>query len=80
MKHSYRVECECHRCAGERGRRAAQSANNPQHAQRAAEMRRSQAIRRERLALRRKGPRRPVVGSQEWAETRGDDLGESPDY
>ena len=23
---------------------------------------------------------RPVWGSQEWAETRADDLGESPDY
>lgn len=32
---------------------------------------------------RRRKPRaerRPAVGSQEWAETRGDDLGESPDY
>lgn len=24
--------------------------------------------------------RKPAVGSQEWAETRGDDLGDSPDY
>lgn len=23
---------------------------------------------------------KPTYGSQEWAETRGDDLGESPDY
>lgn len=29
---------------------------------------------------RRKSSRSPIVGSAEWAETRGDDLGESPDY
>lgn len=28
--------------------------------------------------LRRKPILRPMWGSQEWAETRGDDLGESP--
>lgn len=33
-----------------------------------------------RKARRQGSSRRPVVGSAEWAETRGDDLGESPDY
>ena len=28
----------------------------------------------------RKNERSPEQGSQEWAETYGDDLGESPDY
>ena len=36
---------------------------------------------RAKVGRRRKSStRRPVWGSQEWAETRGDDLGESPDY
>lgn len=30
--------------------------------------------------LRRKPIQRPMFGSQEWAETRGDDLGLSADY
>ena len=32
------------------------------------------------LSKRKPRERRPAWGSQEWAETRGDDLGESPDY
>ncbi len=33
-----------------------------------------------RKRSRRKPQRRPVYGSAEWAETRGDDLGESGDW
>lgn len=29
---------------------------------------------------RKQGERRPAAGTQEWAETRDDDLGESGDY
>ena len=69
MKHSYSVTCQCPRCTRERARRAAQ-------------------VRRDDLNTRHRAfydqpvrqSRRPVPGSQEWAETRGDDLGESPDY
>jgi hypothetical protein len=32
------------------------------------------------IALRKKASGKPAYGTQEWAETRGDDLGESPDY
>lgn len=70
MKHSYREGCLCVRCERELKRRTAQSAADPR--------RQTQPPKR-----RRKKPtpeRRPVVGSAEWAETRGDDLGESPDY
>lgn len=35
---------------------------------------------RRKARTNRFNARRPAHGSQEWAETRGDDLGESPDY
>lgn len=35
---------------------------------------------RRRLERRAGASRSPVVGSAEWCETRGDDLGHSPDY
>lgn len=68
MKHSYRADCDCKRCARERKRRAARAALND-------------GIRR-LYAQRSRKPRdrRPAPGSQQWAETRGDDIGESPDY
>lgn len=69
MKHSYRAECGCERCTKELARRTAQSAAafraNPRPLKRASQ---------------RPSTRRPTPGSAEWAETRGDDLGESPDY
>jgi hypothetical protein len=69
MKHSYRLDCDCARCVRERNRRISQAqARDTRH--RSAPHRRPQ----------RRRERRPVPGSQEWAETRGDDLGESPDY
>lgn len=75
MKHSYTVGCACQRCTRERTRRTAQSsadfARNPQ--------RRSDALKAARKRVRT-FERRPIVGSAEWAETRGDDLDESPDY
>jgi hypothetical protein len=67
MKHPYRPECACARCEKEKARRTAQGqAINPYH------------VRQVRQAKRQ--TRRPAVGSQEWAESRGDDLGESGDY
>jgi hypothetical protein len=74
MKHSYDVACECSRCSKERARRDAQSLAN------AGRTPIYGPGRRYRLNGQRKETRRPVWGSQEWAETRGDDLGESPDY
>jgi hypothetical protein len=35
---------------------------------------------RKRRKPRKLQTRQPTPGSAEWAETRGDDLGESPDY
>lgn len=74
MKHAYKVGCECKRCLREAARRAAQSYAGGSR----------EALARARALLRRpargKGSRRPVPGSAEWAETRGDDLGDSPDY
>jgi hypothetical protein len=72
MKHSYRADCDCTRCTNERTRRSGQA-----HADTA---------RRSWPAVRYRGrrasvTRRPTPGSQEWAETRGDDIdSESGDY
>lgn len=67
MKHPYKEGCDCRRCAKELTRRTAQSANDFTHDvhRRTAHhhFRRQNSINR-----------RPVVGSQEWAETRGDDI------
>ncbi len=60
MKHPYSNTCECHRCTRERTRREHQSATTPHLTHRSS---------RPRLKTRR-----PVWGSQEWAETRGDDI------
>lgn len=68
MKHSYRPECTCDRCNGERNRRERQADQN-------AARRRPCAIRtsygRRNVSC---SERRPTPGSQEWAETRGDDI------
>lgn len=39
-----------------------------------------QAATKRRRKAHKPVERRPEPGSAEWAETRGDDLGESPDY
>jgi len=77
MKHSYRPECQCERCGKERTRRASQSATDAAHDPHRRTMHHTM---RRQNSQARKATRRPVPGSQEWAETRGDDLGESPDY
>lgn len=64
MKHSYIIGCGCERCTKECARRSAQSAADiALH---------PPVIKRTRR--RRVASRRPVWGSQEWAETRGDDI------
>lgn len=74
MKHSYRAECECSRCTKERTRRDKQGMGRAiSNATRLGKV-------AKQMARSRTQTRRPIVGSQEWAETRGDDLGESPDY
>lgn len=65
MKHSYRADCDCKRCTNERARRDAQS--------------RARIANKAWPSVRYRGrrapaQRRPVPGSQEWAETRGDDI------
>lgn len=65
MKHSYRAECQCARCTKELERRTKQSGAAPvKHI----------PVKRERTRTHK-----PEWGSQEWVETRGDDLGESND-
>lgn len=72
MKHSYQMACDCARCLKERERRSAQSAGDRRNRP-MPEVRRRRRVRTE--------TRRPVAGSQEWAETRGDDIdSESGDY
>lgn len=68
MKHAYTVDCDCKRCTREAVRRDKQSQQN-------FGLRLQSNGFTTRTA--RKGSRRPLVGSQEWAETRGDDI---PDY
>jgi hypothetical protein len=71
MKHPYQATCDCPRCVKERARRTIQSATDP----------RTRTI-TGRFKVRRSNIReveRPTPGSQAWAETRGDDLGESED-
>lgn len=63
MKHSYTVGCDCGRCTRELARRTAQSFTEAQ--------RHPKPVRRPRA---RRSTRKPTWGSQEWAETRGDDL------
>lgn len=73
MKHPYRPECQCDRCQAEKARRTSQArANHVRHSW--------PAIRYRGRRTTRPSTRRPTPGSQEWAETRGDDLDESPDY
>ena len=69
MKHPYALGCDCKRCAREAVRRDAQSRRDALN----ADNRRfyAQPVRKVRT---------PVPGSQEWAETRGDNLGYSGDY
>lgn len=59
MKHSYDATCNCARCDKESNRRRRQALNDGRARFYAQPVRRS---------------RRPVHGSQEWAETRGDDI------
>lgn len=71
MKHAYIVGCECARCAKEAIRRNTQSrqTSGNHYTEVRARFTRIRATRR-----------RPVVGSQEWAETRADDIDYSGDY
>ncbi len=73
MKHAYATGCSCARCARERTRRGVQSNAAPIDF---GKVRRGIAAERRR----QRGSRSPAPGSAEWAETRGDDLGASPDY
>ena len=75
MKHPYRLDCDCSRCSKERARRDNQSKQNI-----AVRGIHAALIRSERNHRRRTSECKPAFGSAEWAETRGDDLGESPDY
>lgn len=68
--HSYTLGCTCPRCTKEAIRRNAQSLTDPRRKFTAAKPKRT----------RRKPQHRPIPGSQEWAETYSDDLGDSPDY
>ena len=68
MKHSYQLDCACHRCTRERQRRADQSELSPRTPVYVARVSRHLAR------------HRPTWGSQAWAETRGDDLGPSGDW
>jgi len=72
MKHSYRPECKCDRCAREKTRRTLQSAANPQRIRPTKRGRKPAWIADRDSAY--------PVGSQEWAELSGDDLGLSGDY
>jgi hypothetical protein len=67
-KHPYNPACVCSRCAKERLRRDAQS-RRPDELNSGHRRFYQQPIRRRRVTTRR-----PTPGSQEWAETRGDDL------
>jgi hypothetical protein len=69
-RHPFDTDCNCARCLKELRRRTAQSARDPRTLTHAT---------RKRFARIRE-TRRPIVGSAEWAETRGDDLGYSGDY
>ncbi len=71
MRHSYRPECLCDRCAREKTRRTAQSLRNPQRIKPARRGRKPAWV-MDRDSY-------PTAGSQEWAETRGDNLGLSED-
>lgn len=68
MKHPYTVGCPCLRCIRELARRDAQARRDNLNSGRRRFY--QQPVRRDR---------RPAPGSQEWAETRGDDIGESLD-
>ena len=70
MKHSYQFDCACNRCGKEHERRTRQRVLG--HL--------SPASWRKPRQKRGKGSRSPIVGSAEWAETHGDDLGYSGDY
>lgn len=66
MKHPYTVDCPCKRCTKELARRqlqATSSSRTPQY-RRSAHHYGNGPVRE----------RRPVHGSQEWAETRADDI------
>ncbi len=85
-KHPYATTCDCPRCTRERARRTIQSASDPRTVTGRFRTRRFPAPQRlyrahnyltQAQAVERM--RRPVPGSQEWAETRGDDLGPSED-
>lgn len=64
MKHSYDSNCGCRRCTKERARRDMQSRQDAI----------GDAHRTAVHHLTRLRSRRPIPGSQEWAETRGDDI------
>lgn len=70
MKHSYRPECTCNRCSKERARRAGQGRNEDAR----QTIHRAIVAAGRRQTRRQPTERRPTPGSQEWAETRGDDI------
>lgn len=69
MKHSYRADCDCRRCTREHSRRNQQAAAEHSRQVATGEWRRPTTRR-----ARRSSARRPTPGTQEWAETRGDDI------
>lgn len=71
MKHSYDADCGCPRCEKERKRRATQS--NQDFIADSHRTAMHHLFRRQN-SINSKGSRRPIPGSQEWAETRGDDI------
>lgn len=71
MKHPYNAACTCKRCLKESKRRIDQS--NSDRANDPTRRTMHHATRRQNSKVSKES-RRPVHGSQEWAETRGDDI------
>lgn len=67
MKHPYKVGCTCGRCTKEAARREAQGRRDNLNAG-------NRRFYQQPIRRRARGSRRPIVGSAEWAETRGDDI------
>lgn len=72
MKHPYKADCGCARCTKERARRTQQSSDDYAKFGSIGYSSRDRCL--TRRSRRDWENRRPVWGSQEWAETRGDDI------
>jgi len=72
MRHSYMLGCLCDKCKRECARRLSQANANPQPLTRT----RSKRL---RLGWGERKRKQPAIGSQEWAELSGDNLGLSED-